>query len=170
MKTRFLALLLTGALLGPATAAFADDHKHCDGDAEVCLKEMVRNLKKRGWVGIELEMSSQNGTPKVTNVLPESPARRAGLEVGDRLVALNGVAYERSNQQQLKKIYSAMVPGMRIVYTVERGERQLEVPIELATLPSAVMQQWVGQHMILHAEQALADEQAKDDEDGEAPK
>jgi regulator of sigma E protease len=74
----------------------------------------------------------ENVTPaNVAAIAPHSAAEKAGLRIGDKLVAMDGEAIE--NYDQLFRMVQAHVPGDRIVLGVERGEQRLAVPMALGT-------------------------------------
>lgn len=62
--------------------------------------------------------------PLVTVVKPGSPAARAGIKVGDRLVAVNGKALRDIIDYQLA------CADDRLIFTLMRGEKHLEVGVE----------------------------------------
>ena len=64
---------------------------------------------------------------KVGDVLPDSPAERAGLEAGDQIIAINGKALVTSAPYD--EAYSHGKPGDGIVLTVQR--EGLSTPIDL---------------------------------------
>ena len=145
-KTPRLGLLICG-LLAAAGAAVAGN-RPCDLELDDCLVRMSKNLgEKKGWVGIELE-HEDDGTLTITRVAPESPAEAAGLAVGDRLLALDGVSYANGDRAALKAAYRAMVPGKTVTYTLDRGGQRLEVDVVLARLPDRVKAQWIAKHLI----------------------
>ena len=147
-------LILAAATLLFAVVALAG-HRPCQGDLDDCLTQMTRKLdQKKGWVGIELDRED-DGTLTITRVVPESPAEAAGLAAGDRILALNGVAYAGEDRAALKKAYQAMVPENTITYTIDRGGKRLSVDILLARLPDRIKAQWIAQHLLEgHSRQA----------------
>jgi len=146
LTTKALSGLVVYSLLaGPAIAA---DYEKCPEDAEACLSSMAASLKKRGWVGIEMDHDEATDSLTVRSVVPGSPAMKAGFEVGDVLKAMNGIEYAKENRGELKVAYQSMTPGATVVYTVERGGKRHPVSVTLSDLPAAVMAQWVGQHML----------------------
>jgi len=117
--------------------------EYCDVSPCPCLFEMAEKLHQRGWVGIELD-HNDDGTLTVKRVLPKSPAEAAGLEAGDVLLALEGVAYARADSEAMNRAYQAMVPENTITYTIRRAGQEREIGIELAPLPESIMAQWIG--------------------------
>ncbi len=141
-------LLFAGAVLF-AGAALAG-RQPCDAELDDCLQQMTENVGKgkgKGWVGIELERGD-DGSLTITRVVSESPAERAGLRPGDRILALDGVSYAGGDRAALKKAYKAMVPDNTITYTIDRGGQQLDVDILLASLPDRIKAQWIARHLV----------------------
>lgn len=66
-----------------------------------------------------------NGT--LSSVLWDGPAFRAGMDVGDALVAVNGYAY---SPERLKDAITAAKAGMPIILTTRKGERVEQFSID----------------------------------------
>jgi serine protease Do len=96
---------------------------------------MAKNLKERGWVGIEMDDKGGFDKMVITKVIEDSPAEKAGFKVGDTLAAVNGVAFSESNQKQLKDIQYSMKPGADFTYTVSRKGSRVDLEVELGQLP-----------------------------------
>jgi predicted metalloprotease with PDZ domain len=137
----------------PATAG--DAHK-CTASTQDCLNYMAKNLNNRGWVGIEMDDKGGVGMMVITKVIDGSPAQKAGFKVGDSLIAVNGVSFSEDNEKQLKDIQYSMTPGADFTYTVSRKGSKVDLDVELGTLPDDVKAQWVGNHMMDHAELQMA--------------
>lgn len=135
------------ALLLPMVPARAGDEK-CPEEAAVCAQHMADQLRRRGWVGINMEHDKEHGRVSITRVIPGSPAQKAGLQEGDLLVALNQVIYSEENEAKLKQEHEAFRPGKTAVFTVERGGRRMDIEVRLEEIPEAVLSQWIGQHML----------------------
>ncbi len=143
---KHILLLACSALLLAGVAAAG--HQPCGAELDDCLSQMTRELgKKKGWVGIELERRD-DGTLTITRVIAESPAAAAGLVAGDRILALNGVAYAGGDRAALKKAYKTMAPESTITYTIDRGGERLSVDLLLARLPDRIKAQWIAQHLV----------------------
>jgi predicted metalloprotease with PDZ domain len=151
MKRVIGAVMVVMVAVTSAPAMAGEGHR-CTASTQDCLNYMVKNLKDRGWLGIE--MDDKGGIDKmiVTKVVEHSPAEKAGFKVGDTLAAVNGIAFSEDNQQQLKDIQYSMKPGAEFSYTVSRKGSTIDLHAELGELPESVMAQWIGGHMIDHAE------------------
>lgn len=82
-------------------------------------------LRPRGFLGIELAESE--GVVRVAGVLAESPAARAGLKVGDRLVRLGDRAID--DLDALHAAAAKLQPGDRVELTVRRGPGTMTLPL-----------------------------------------
>ncbi|MGH9868620.1 MAG: PDZ domain-containing protein [Candidatus Polarisedimenticolia bacterium] len=153
MKRR-IAALLPAALLVLAPAVLAGhDHYKCTKSTQECLNEMSASLKNSGWIGIELDKSEDGKLMVVKKVVAGSPAQQAGFSEGDVLVALQGIKLgDESNQEALKAAKKAMAPGKQVTYTVQRAGAEKKLTATLAPMPQEVLAQWIGSHMMAHAD------------------
>jgi len=117
---------------------------------------MAKNLSNRGWVGIEMDDKGGVGMMVITKVIDASPAEKAGFKVGDALVAVNGVTFSEDNEKQLEDIKYSMTPGADFTYTVSRKGSKVDLDVELGSIPDHVKAQWIGGHMMDHAELQMA--------------
>ncbi|RMF17066.1 MAG: DegQ family serine endoprotease [Candidatus Dadabacteria bacterium] len=69
----------------------------------------------------------------VTQVYPDSPAAKAGIEVGDVIVAFNGETIHR--MQELPVRVSTTPPGTKATVTIIRDGKKKQVQVKLGTLP-----------------------------------
>ncbi|MDH3814826.1 MAG: PDZ domain-containing protein [Acidobacteriota bacterium] len=148
-----LTVVMMMAMSAPAMAGEAGK---CSASTQDCLNHMAKNLKNRGWVGIEMDDKSGTGMMIITKVIDGSPAQNAGFEIGDALVAVNGVAFSDENEKQIKDIQYSMIPGADFTYTVSRKGSKVDLDVELGELPDNVKAQWIGNHMVDHAELQMA--------------
>jgi len=141
----FLLIVMTGR-------SFAGGgHYSCKEETQTCLNEMAAKLKTRGWVGIEMDMDKDSKALLVKRVVEDSPAQAAGLQKGDKLVALNGIKFgEEGSEAKLKVAKETMVPGTTVTYTVNRAGKEQLVNIKLGELPQQVLATWIGEHMMEH--------------------
>jgi len=153
---RLTGLLAVVMMMAVAAPAMAGDANKCSASTQDCLNHMAKNLNNRGWVGIEMNDKGGTGMMIITKVIDGSPAQKAGFEVGDALVAVNGVAFSDENEKQLKDIQYSMTPGTDFTYTVSRKGSKVDLDVELGDLPDSVKAQWIGSHMMDHAEIQMA--------------
>ncbi len=85
---------------------------------------------KPGLLGITFpDMSILAGEARIDRVRPESPADRAGLRVGDVIIAADGQAVRRV--PDLRHVLGRHYAGETIPLTVRRGDETLRVEVEL---------------------------------------
>ena len=148
---RCLAFTIVVGLTAVGSASAGGAAK-CTAPAQECLDVMVSKLKNSGWVGIEYEpYGDASPDYTVTKVVPGSPAERAGLQVGDVLIALNGVRLGKANEAALTKVRKEWIPGQSVTYTIRREGTDRDLTLTLAPMPADVMARWIGEHMMQHA-------------------
>ena len=157
-----LVMVLVAALSLPVLAGDmkvaakrdAKDYPKCTEDTQTCLNHMAAKLRGRGWLGIEMNDEDGPAAIKVTKVVSGSPAEAAGFKVGDVLVSVNGAKFaENTDEKQVtyEKTKDVWVPGGKVQYVVLRDGRNVPLDATLAALPSDVMAQMIGMHMLEHA-------------------
>jgi hypothetical protein len=80
----------------------------------------------RGFLGLELAES--NGQVTVKRVLEKSPADRAGVKPGDRVVTFNGEKVR--DGAGLLKLAAALTAGQDVTLTLAQGDRQRDVTVK----------------------------------------
>lgn len=90
-----LAALLVSAV------AFAEQQK-CNFSARECEQQIRQMLTGRRFLGVFIE--EKNPGLVIKDVAPDSPAARAGLRAGDRLIAVNGKSLTQATSLEFKKI------------------------------------------------------------------
>ena len=147
---RTVVTMVAICLLAASVPALAGEKSYkCDKDAEACVEAMAAKMKKKGWVGLELDKNKETGALTVKNVVADSPAEASGFKDGDVLTAFNGIAYAAENKEAMKKANKAMRPGQTVTYSVERDGKPVELTVKLSKIPETVMAQWIGQHMLM---------------------
>ncbi|GIW92795.1 MAG: hypothetical protein KatS3mg110_0836 [Pirellulaceae bacterium] len=86
------------------------------------------------WFGAAAE--TRQGVLTVTMVVPDGPADKAGLEVGDQL--LEADKRKLSDVSDLAEVLRSHAPGDRLVLVLKRGEATQEVEVELEERPAAL--------------------------------
>lgn len=84
-----------------------------------------------GLIGVNLKGSNPSiGEPEITACRPNSPAAKAGLKVGDRIVEIEGRQIFRAAgvKQELSRRYA----GMKVRMVVLRNDKRIETQVELA--------------------------------------
>lgn len=148
-----LALALVAMMAAPALAGH-DGYAKCKESTQTCLDHMAAKMKSRGWLGIEMDDSKGPSAIAISRVVPGSPAQAAGFQQGDQLVSVNGARFAENTEEKCATCSATAekwVPGAEVTYVVNRGGMDVTLKATLAALPSDVLAQWVGQHMLEHA-------------------
>jgi serine protease Do len=103
----------------------------------------------RGWLGVSIqditpELAEYFGLKKATGALisdlvPDSPAEKAGLRQKDIVVAFNGKPVQDATI--LKNLVAAAVPGSTASVTVIREKDKKQLKVILGELPAEVTQE-----------------------------
>jgi len=152
MTALALAALLTALIPALATAG----SEPCKYDTQECLDYMANKMKDSGWVGVELEREEDEAGWRVTRVVQGSPAESAGIDSGDVLVAINGIACTQENESKLAEARETMKPGAEVTWTMTRGTSPRDLQITLGRMPADVLARFIGEHMLQHAEMEIA--------------
>ena len=121
--------------------------ERCNQTTRECLDYMSRKMRASGWVGVELEFDGKKFT--VQKVIVGSPAKEAGLKVGDILLAIDGVpAREVADRMVSRRNRPKWKPGQLIKYKIEREGRGRTIEIEMTRMPAHVLARYIGQHLI----------------------
>lgn len=140
-----------GALIGINTAVLGKN-RGAEGIGLAIPVDLVRGVMRellakgrvvRGWIGIipvdaEPARAAQLGYPAGSVVVDDlylnSPALRAGLDVNDRVVAVNGKPVR--NAQDATAQIALNVPGSTVKLSVQRGTQRVDVDLKVIEMPT----------------------------------
>ena len=157
MKKTFLLAIAIGLAIAVLPAVAGEDNeyeKQCGADAQTCLNWFAEHYKDRGWAGVSLEKSDYR--LRVSEVHAGTPAAKAGVKVGDVLVAINGVEYNEANKEAMAELEKLMVPGQEFTYTISRNDKNRDISFALAEMPMDVLFGMLDSH-VSRAETSLDD-------------
>jgi hypothetical protein len=123
------------ALLAARTALLLADDDGRPGYHQVPAEEMPLRRSGRVVLGVVLDEGSTGGAT-VASVSKRSPAERAGVKAGDRIVSLGG--REVTDAGGLRAALRFVRPGDSVEVRLLRGEETLEVKIEFPGPPGPV--------------------------------
>ncbi|HET8547181.1 MAG TPA: Do family serine endopeptidase [Bryobacteraceae bacterium] len=108
------------------------------------MDQLVKTGKvTRGFIGVGIQevtpqlaeaFKAPLGSVVITEVQPDKPGAKAGLEVGDVVVAINGEEITDSGHFRLR--VSRTAPGSTIRLRINRNGQTKEVPVTLMALPA----------------------------------
>ena len=110
------------------------------------VNEIIAELKRdgsvnRGWLGVQIQdidqdlstglgLESQDGA-LVADVVADSPAHRAGIEVGDAILVYND--HEVKNAKDLSKLVAASDNDDKVSLTIWRGDTLIDLAVVLGS-------------------------------------
>jgi membrane-associated protease RseP (regulator of RpoE activity) len=88
-----------------------------------------------GWLGVYLD--PERDEPVVAEVIPDSPAAKAGLQLGDVIVRIGADA--APSRERVRAVLVAAQPGDRFEVLVRRGGAEQRVFVRLGERPAAAV-------------------------------
>ena len=116
----------------------------CPLDGQACLAEFEK-MRHRPFVGILYDQDS-TGAVHVVQVVPGSPAARAGMKTGDVLISLEGVPIPDAGKLIVGK--AGWKTGAEVHYKVRRGESERNLALTLGQISDEQLAQMIGEHMV----------------------
>lgn len=141
-----LVLALHMPKLVLATGA-AHKRNTCPHPIDHCMREIVHKFRSTGFIGVEIKHLERGGV-LITNVLAGTPAEKAGIHPGDKLLALNGFPF-RKNSPQVARV---LKPGNEVTCTVKRNGTNQDLKLTLGPMPASMLATYIGEHMMTHVE------------------
>jgi predicted metalloprotease with PDZ domain len=128
MIHRFSRLALAG-LLAAAVSASADDLK-CNVAVRECDQQIRNMLGGKRYHGAQVDEKKPGLVVK--SVDEKSPAWRAGLQAGDRLIAVNGKSLTQATKREFKQLVADARETGRLGLIIWRsgGYRKIEIRLE----------------------------------------
>ncbi len=157
-----------GELVGINTAILGESYRGVSFSipsrvAKRCYEQIrEKGAVERGWLGVELQLASNNNTMASELMAKEvsegnakakpsplpgavvvrfaegnaSPALKAGLQVGDRIIEFNG--RKVSDSDELIRLIGETDSGAKIPFKIIRGDKQIELTVTLGKRPGTL--------------------------------
>lgn len=169
MKRLGLLVLLLALLLGPGASAVAAQNgpKPEPGPSEASPTPETSSSRpatvpilERGYLGMMVgphgaESGSAFSRVEVLHLHEQGAARDAGIAVGDVISRFNGAGFEFPSIDAFHQSLDWIRPGDRIVLTLHRGGKTLEIPLEVGEQPEDVRARNLERVITREAERAL---------------
>jgi serine protease Do len=133
---------MKGAVVGVTTAVVSQGQGIGFAVPINLVKGLLPNLldngiPERGWLGLNVQEGNagQAQSPVVVDVFEASPALKAGIRPGDKVLAVAGRPVQR--YQQILRRVALLAPGTSVKLELERAGKLLEVTAVLAERPAA---------------------------------
>ena len=124
---------IEGAISGLMSSAGDNYTSYLDKDDAKNLSESL-NGKYEG-IGIAI---SRTNSGLIEKIYPNTPATKAGLQKGDRIIQINGQDIREMSSDNIAKLIKES-PNKKAKLTILRGEETLEVEVEVQSLATPVV-------------------------------
>lgn len=129
VQQRFVDSVATDELYAKAAAGLLDEL----GDPYTTFlpPDRLKSLDEQisgTYAGIGLNVNERDGYQTVIEPLPGSPAYRAGVQMGDRLVAIDGMSTRKMLPEEIGRAVRGK-PGTKVNITLERAGKAIELDI-----------------------------------------
>src|SRR4051795_12238724 len=143
MIVRLSHLLLAALVFLPA--AHAEERTMCTAPASECEKAIRQLSSGRRYLGAEIKELVPGIIIKT--VIDDTPAARADLRAGDRLMSVNGHSTLEANIKDFKQIlYGAKATGVLWVIVLRQGILK-KIDVRLEPYTKAQIDKMVAQHL-----------------------
>lgn len=145
MSSRFLRTSAVAAIaLSGVVLAIAQEPK-CHTPAKECERQIRQMLSGRRYLGVDLD----EGKPGlvIKSVKADSPASRAELKEGDRLMAVNGKSMEKATVKMFKEALAEARQTGRLWLIVQRRGAYKKVEARLEPYPQEYIEKVISGHL-----------------------
>jgi len=107
----------------------------CGGAAMVAGDAAAQQApQRRAWLGVAMDVDAQTGV-RVKHVVRSSPAHKAGIREGDRLLKVDGVRV--STASEVVRLVSSHSVGEEVPVVLQRDGKEQGARVTLADFPSS---------------------------------
>jgi hypothetical protein len=123
-------MVLDAKVVNPANWVSLGSPGGAGGPGGTIFSRMSKSDPNRGYLGVEHETASGVDGVRILRVLPGTPAERAGLQSGDRIVQIDGLPVTAG--ESLPDRIGSVKPGTKVELSVRRGDGVLHLTAVLA--------------------------------------
>jgi len=145
MRIRNLAVFAAFVSLVAASRAHAEDKAKCTTPPAECERIIRQMLSGRRYLGVQIV--ELNPGIAVKAVVEDSPAERAALHPGDRLMAVNGKTTKDSTINDFKEIRTEASRTGRLFMIVQRHGMLKAVEARMEPYTKVQIDKIVAQHL-----------------------
>jgi len=92
----------------------------------------------RGYLGVEFDPGLHSDGVPISRVIPNSPAEVAGLQAGDRILRMDGVACIQG--EAYAQVIAGLKPAAQVALEVRRGEKEISLTAVLRAPVSSLLE------------------------------
>ena len=137
--------ILIAIVLFSGGHAFAGEKQECTLPAQECLDRMATEMLSAGIVGVEGDLDESTGGLRITGFIEGTNAEDAGVQMGDILVKVNGIAL--SDKEAYESGAAARMLGETAAITLLRDGAELTMDLTLVEIPYEMIEEEIGHHM-----------------------
>lgn len=144
MRSR-LTFFVTALTVLSAAAYAQDNPKKCTQSARECEQQIRQMLTGRMYLGVLLEELTPGLAVKA--VVPDSPAERADLRTGDKLIAVNGHSMKEASIADFKALLGTTKQPRHMWMLVQRHGAFHRLDVWLQPYSTTMIDKIVAQHL-----------------------
>ena len=141
--TRTIAFFLVAT--AAAAVVFAEENTRCSQSARECEQQIRQMLSGRRYLGVQVVELTPAGL-SIKAVVPDSPAERAELKAGDRIMAVNGRSMRGAKIADFKETLAESKSGA-LFLIVERDGAFRKFELRMEPYTKAMIDKIVAAHL-----------------------
>lgn len=148
-----LSILALAGLVAAVASVYADEPK-CNISVRECDQQIRNMLGGKRYHGATME--ERRPGLVVKSVAEKSPAWKAGLRVGDRLIAVNGKSLTQATNREFKQFVADARQTGRLGLIIWRSGAYSKVDIRLEPYSKEQMDKIIAGHLSKHPDSTTA--------------
>lgn len=131
--------------IATAATVLAEENTRCNSSARECEQQIRQMLTGRRYLGVQVVELSPAGLA-IKGVVPDSPAQRAELKEGDRIMAVNGRSMRGAKIADFKETLAESKSGT-LFLIVEREGALRKFDLRMEPYTKAMIDKIVAAHL-----------------------